>query len=237
MIKKHIPNSITCLNLFSGCLGITFAFNGQLEVAALFIAIAAFFDFFDGMAARLLNVKSAIGKDLDSLADVVSFGVLPSVIVFQLMKASTNFPWNEVSLYNPFPYLAFLIAVFSALRLAKFNNDLRQTDSFIGLPTPASAIFLGSIPLIIRQTQSSNHLEFLNGILGNYYILLTVTLIISWLLIAEIPLFSLKFKNLQWKNNKAQYLLLAFSVLAILLFSFAAVPVIIVAYILLSLVF
>jgi CDP-diacylglycerol---serine O-phosphatidyltransferase len=236
MIKKHIPNFITCLNLLCGCMGITAAFSGNNELAAIFIGFAALFDFLDGMAARLLHVKSDIGKDLDSLADVISFGLLPATIVFQLMKASTNLPGNTNSLNNPYLYIAFLVPVFSALRLAKFNHDTRQTDSFIGLPTPASALFLGSFPLIISQIKGTGHLQFLLPWMENYYLLAMATIIISGLLVSEIPLFSLKVKNLAWKDNRAQYILLLFSLGSLLLIGYAALPLTILIYILLSLV-
>jgi CDP-diacylglycerol---serine O-phosphatidyltransferase len=237
MIKKHIPNFITCLNLLCGCIGISAAFNGNLEAAAALIGLAAVFDFLDGMAARLLHVNSEIGKELDSLADVISFGLLPGVIIYQFMKTSINLPGNTGDLLNPFPYLAFLIPIFSALRLAKFNIDSRQTNSFIGLPTPASAIVFGSFPLIHYQTITSNHLAFISSWLGNYYFLAIATIVISGLLVSEIPLFSLKFKNLKWKDNKAQYLLLIFSLITILTLGFVALPLIIFVYIILSIVF
>ncbi|MEY3679312.1 MAG: hypothetical protein RI924_1453 [Bacteroidota bacterium] len=140
-MKKHIPNTLTCLNLFSGCVGLVFAFENQLIFAAYAIGISAMLDFFDGMTARLLKAYSEIGKELDSLADVVSFGVLPSLIIYQLFKTST-------SVHAYLPYLAFMIAVFSALRLAKFNVDTRQSEHFIGLPTPANALLIGSLPFI-----------------------------------------------------------------------------------------
>ncbi|MBK7172737.1 MAG: CDP-alcohol phosphatidyltransferase family protein [Bacteroidales bacterium] len=237
-IKKHIPNTITCLNLFSGCIGITFAFADNLSTGAIFIGIAAIFDFLDGFMARILHVKSEIGKQLDSLADILSFGLLPGVIIFMLMDSSSNLPFNSIeSSLNPFPYLAFLIPVFSALRLAKFNIDTRQTDSFLGLPTPASALLLGSFPLILDQAETITQLTFISGILSNYYFLLIIILVICYLLVSEIPLFALKFKNLEWGNNKPQYLLIAISVISIVFAGFIAVPIIIVAYLILSLFF
>ncbi|MBK7031116.1 MAG: CDP-alcohol phosphatidyltransferase family protein [Bacteroidales bacterium] len=237
-IKKHIPNTITCLNLFSGCIGITFAFADNLSTGAIFIGIAAIFDFLDGFMARILHVKSEIGKQLDSLADILSFGLLPGVIIFMLMDSSSNLPFNSIeSSLNPFPYLAFLIPVFSALRLAKFNIDTRQTDSFLGLPTPASALLLGSFPLILDQAETITQLTFISGILSNYYFLLIIILVICYLLVSEIPLFALKFKNLEWGNNKPQYLLIAISIISIVIAGFIAVPIIIVAYLILSLFF
>ena len=163
-IKKHIPNAITSLNLVSGCIAIILTFNFDLKYAAYFILLAAVFDFFDGMAARWLHVKSAIGKELDSLADIVSFGVAPGLIVFQLCAVS-----NDIVLFageiNLVPFIALLIPVFSALRLAKFNLDTRQTESFIGLPVPANALMIASLPLILNQIdQGVNQNDSLLGI-------------------------------------------------------------------------
>ncbi len=236
-IKKHIPNTITCLNLFSGCIGITFAFADSLSVASIFIGIAAIFDFLDGFAARMLNVKSEIGKQLDSLADVLSFGLLPGVIIYMLMDSSSNLPFISEESLNPYPYIAFLIPVFSALRLAKFNIDTRQTDSFLGLPTPASAIFLGSFPLILHQTETMTQLTVISSILTNYYFLAGISISICFLLVSELPLFSLKFKNLKWADNKPQYILISVAIISIFVMGFSAVPIIIVAYLLLSLLF
>ncbi|RZK73966.1 MAG: CDP-diacylglycerol--serine O-phosphatidyltransferase, partial [Pedobacter sp.] len=138
-MRKHIPNAITCANLFSGCIGIVYAFNGDLKTVAFFVILSGIFDFFDGFVARLLKVKSEIGKELDSLADVISFGFLPGVIVFQLLNIENS---------GYLPYLAFLIPVFSAYRLAKFNLDTRQTEEFIGLNTPMNTFFIISLPYL-----------------------------------------------------------------------------------------
>lgn len=235
-MKKHIPNFITTLNLFSGCIGIVLALNNRLDYAAYFIALAAFFDFLDGMAARLLHVKSEIGKELDSLADVVSFGVLPGIIVYQLMVGSTNIPIAG-SLISIFSLIAFIIPILSAVRLAKFNLDTRQTTSFIGLPVPANALFLGSLPLIQIQAGYSESLSWLNIITNNYYILAVISIGMSLLLVSNIPLISLKFRNLKFAENKPQFILVAFSIIAFMVATFAAVPLIILAYILLSVIF
>jgi CDP-diacylglycerol--serine O-phosphatidyltransferase len=237
MVRKHIPNFITCLNLLSGCIGISLAFDGNLELASILIGLSALFDFMDGMVARVLHVKSEIGKQLDSLADVISFGLLPGVIMFHLMKQSTLLSGDASNIFSFFPYLAFLIPVFSALRLAKFNIDPRQSESFIGLPTPAVAIFIGSFPLIMKQISNSGRLEIISGWLNNYYILAAIALLLSGLLVAEIPLFSLKFKNMVWKENKAQFILLFLSLIALIILGFVALPLIIIIYILLSFVF
>lgn len=224
-VLKNTPNAITCANLFTGCVGLVFAFNGNLELAAYAIFIAALFDFFDGLAARLFNAFSIIGKDLDSLADMVSFGVLPGVILYQLFLKSGQIEgigtWKN--------YIAFLIPVFSAIRLAKFNNDSRQTENFIGLPTPANAILISSLPFILNNGNS-----FFTKCLQNSYFLLAFTAIMCLLLVLEVPMLSLKFKSLNFKKNIFRYLLLLISAFAILFFKFAAVPIIIVVYILLS---
>ncbi len=227
-VKKHLPNAITCANLFSGCIGIVFTFQDNLVFAAYAIFLAAIFDFFDGFASRVLQSFSGIGKDLDSLADMVSFGVLPSAIMYELLLQAPQI--THVSDYLNF--IAFLIPVFSALRLAKFNNDTRQADSFIGLPTPANAILIASIPLIIAQPQYSNIAHYIL----NPYVLSVFIIIMCTLLVAEIPLMSLKFKNRDFNKNFYRYILLLFSAILILFFKFAAVPVVIVMYITLSLI-
>ncbi|MEO6499297.1 MAG: CDP-diacylglycerol--serine O-phosphatidyltransferase [Mucilaginibacter sp.] len=225
-VKKHLPNFITCANLFSGCIGIVFTFTDNLVFASYAIFLAAIFDFFDGLASRVLQSYSGIGKDLDSLADLVSFGVLPSAILYELYQQSPMI--NHVGIYLSF--IAFLIPVFSALRLAKFNTDIRQADSFIGLPTPANAILIASFPLILQQ-----HTDFSKYIL-NPYGLTAFVIVMCGLLVAELPLMSLKFKNRDFNKNIYRYLLLLLSAILILFFKFAAVPVVIVFYITLSLI-
>lgn len=226
IIKKNIPNTVTCLNLFSGCIACVMAFEARYELALLFIILSAVFDFFDGMLARALHAFSVIGKDLDSLADDVSFGFAPSAIVFSLFK-EMHYPANIEFIAPYLPYAAFLISVFSALRLAKFNNDTRQTSSFVGLPVPANALFWASLV-------AGTHDILVSESSHPAYIVLLVCLF-SWLLIAEIPMFSLKFKNLSWNDNKISFtfLLVCIPFLAFLgISSFAAI---IVWYILLSL--
>ena len=235
-MKKHIPNFITTLNLFSGCIGIILALQYRIDYAAYFIALAALFDFLDGMVARVLHVKSEIGKELDSLADVVSFGVLPGIIVFQLMANSPNTPAGG-SYISVFSLIALIIPVLSAVRLAKFNLDTRQTTSFIGLPVPANALFLGSLPLIKMQAGFSDSLSWLTSITDNYYILAFIAVGMSLLLVSEIPLISLKFRNLKLTENKPQFILVFIAVISFILITFTAVPLIILSYILLSLIF
>jgi CDP-diacylglycerol--serine O-phosphatidyltransferase len=225
-VSKHVPNAITCANLFSGCVGIVFAFQGELIVAAYALFLAAIFDFFDGFASRVLQSFSGIGKDLDSLADMVSFGVLPAAILYELFLQTPQVP-NVSSWLN---FAAFLIAVFSMLRLAKFNNDTRQAESFIGLPTPANAILIASLPFIIDK-----HPHFSPYIL-NPYGLAAFVVVMCALLVAEIPMMSLKFKNSDVHENIYRYLLLLFSAILILFFKFVAVPVIILMYITLSII-
>ena len=226
-MKKHIPNFITCLNLLSGCIGIVFAFKGDLIFASYAIALAAIFDFFDGMLARTLKAYSEIGKELDSLADMVSFGLLPSVIVYQLFLQSPQL--GSISPY--LNYTAFLIAIFSALRLAKFNIDVRQSEIFIGLPTPANAILIGSIPFILADSN-----WFLSSYILNPFFLFIFSLGMSILLVTEIPLISLKFKTLNFKENLFKYILIISSIVLVVIFKFAAVPIIIFLYFLLSLI-
>ena len=214
-MKKHIPNFITSLNLFSGCIAVYLAFQGNFQGVFIAILASAVFDFFDGFAARLLKAYSPMGKELDSLADVVSFGVAPGAIVFSLLYKANIHEW--------LPYLGFIIPVFSALRLAKFNIDERQTSSFIGLPTPANAIFWAGLVF--------SYADFL---VSNVWLLIALTLVFSYLLVAEIPMFALKFNNYSFKNNKIQYLFLFVTIILLTIFQLNAFAPIIGWYILLS---
>ena len=230
-IKKHIPNAITCCNLLCGCLAIVQAFEGNLVYTAYLVGLAAIFDFFDGFVARMLKVSSAIGKDLDSLADMVTFGVVPGLVMFQLLKTSliTGNEDFQVFKNNSFlVYLPFIIIIFSALRLAKFNNDTRQTESFIGLNTPANSMVICSFPLIINQ-----HPEI--GTLLNPYVLCVLSVGLSLVLVSEIPMFSLKFKHFKWKGNEIRFIFLALSLLMLTTLQFLGIPLIIILYVLLSL--
>lgn len=207
-IKKHIPNTITCCNLISGCIATSYAFGGNAEMALLWIIIGATFDFFDGMSARLLHVSSPIGKELDSLADDVTFGVAPATIVFSHIYVM-EFPAYLECLRQWLPYAAFIIAAFSALRLAKFNLDERQTTSFIGVPTPANALFWGS--LVVSSP------SWLVNESWSLYIVLAMILATSYLLVCEMPLFALKFKQWSFKGNEVKYsfAILTLAILAI----------------------
>lgn len=190
---KHIPNTITCLNLISGAMSIVYAFAGDFTGAFAMILMASVFDFFDGFAARLLKAYSDIGKELDSLADVVSFGLAPSLILYNYLLGSDSLPSWVV-------YIPLIIAAFSALRLAKFNLDTRQSHSFIGLPTPANALFIGALVCF-----ASSHMEPLNVALLNSYSLPIISVALSICLVSEIPMFSLKIKSLKWSDNKSLY--------------------------------
>lgn len=225
-IKKYIPNTITCFNLVSGCIASVMALKGDLELAALWIILAAIFDFFDGFAARLLKAYSPIGKELDSLADVVSFGVAPGMVVYSLLgQACMSAQIGEAG--NYIPYLAFVIPAFSGLRLAKFNIDERQTTSFIGLPVPAHALFWCSAGYSLAPLIPSHEYLFI----GTTIVLSVVT---SLLLVSEIPMFSLKIKSVAWKGNELRYALLICAVLFIAIFGVLGIAGTILLYILLS---
>jgi len=258
MIKKHIPNFITCLNLLAGCWGIVHAFEGRLVAAANMILIAALFDFFDGFAARFLKANSPIGKELDSLADVISFGVLPGMIIYQMISINVQLIpglGSEVEISNSYlKYAGFVIPVFSALRLAKFNIDERQTHSFIGLPTPANALMIASFPLILFSqfyTESFDWLwspgkyegdidyeklpdNFWFNLFTNEYALAGIAVVMSLLLVSNLPLFALKFKTFDWQRNKMRYLFLICVVLLLFMLKFIAVPLIVALYIVMS---
>ena len=225
-ITRSIPNTLTCLNLFSGCIACIMAFEANYNLALLFIILSAVFDFFDGMMARLLDAHSPIGKDLDSLADDVSFGVAPSLVVFSLFK-EMHYPASMEFMAAYMPYASFLISVFSALRLAKFNNDTRQTTSFVGLPVPANALFWASLV-------AGAHDILISESCHPVYLFILVCLF-SWLLVAEIPMFSLKFKNLSWNDNKTSFTFLIVCIPFLVYLGISSFAAIVVWYILLSL--
>src|SRR5437868_2889994 len=226
-MRKHIPNFLTCLNLLSGCIALVMIFRNHLEWAACLVLLAAVFDFLDGMAARMLKASSPIGKELDSLADIISFGLVPGAILFKLLQINIQSVSDNEMLTKILQFVPFLVTIFSALRLAKFNIDNRQTDSFIGLPTPANTLLIIALPLIIM------HDEFnLSSMVLNPYFILGLTLLQSWLLVAKLPLFALKFKNFSWKDNSFQFILLLLSAVILILFRYAALPMIIFLYVL-----
>ena len=226
-ITRHIPNTVTCCNLICGCIASVMAFQARYDMAIIFIIIGAVFDFFDGMLARLFKVSGPLGKELDSLADDITFGFAPSVIVFSLFK-EVHYPEFLQSMADFIPYTAFLISAFSALRLGKFNIDPRQSTSFIGMPTPANALFWGSLVV-------GGH-DFLVSESFNALYLFALVILMSYLLIAEIPMFSLKFKNLTWKDNKVSYIFLLVCIPLLIIFRISGFAAIILWYILLSLI-
>lgn len=216
MVKKHIPNTITLANLSCGCIGIVACSQGDIITASYMIWLAAIFDFFDGFAARLLKVSSPIGKELDSLADMVTFGVLPAYILFSLQS-------NLTASY--LPYISFLVALFSALRLAKFNVDTNQSHGFIGMPTPAAAFFVSGL---VFWPSNSIFIGTREGIL-------IISIILSLLLVAPIPMLALKFKDYSIKNNISRFLLVIVSIGLIIAFKQQSFPIIISFYVALSL--
>lgn len=227
IIVRNIPNSITCCNLISGCIATYNAFLGDILMALLWIIVGAVFDFFDGMSARLLKVSSPIGKELDSLADDITFGFAPSAIIFYELSIM-EYP-SELLMLKPYlPYFAFVMAAYSALRLAKFNLDERQSLGFIGLPTPANALFWGAL-----FVGAQNFME------STAYMLPVVLLMICvscWLLIAEVPMFALKFKQWGWKGNEVKYIFLISCLPLLMIFGITAFSVIIAWYVVLSVV-
>lgn len=239
-MKKHIPNFITSLNLLCGCIALFFAFSNEMITAAVFVFLGIFFDFFDGFFARLFKVESKVGLEFDSLADVVTSGVVPGVVMMQLLSLSLfgvpysmelirSSDWQSgVELYMPF--VGLFIAIAAAYRLAKFNVDTRQTDQFIGMPTPAISIWTLSLPLILIYQNS----PFLESLFLNIYFLLGFTLLVSVLMNVELRLFALKFKSWSWTDNKVRYSFLIISAISIVLWKFIAISIILILYILLS---
>ncbi len=219
-MKKHIPNTITCSNLISGCIATYFAFMGNFQMALLFIIIGAVFDFFDGMVARLLHVSSPIGKELDSLADDITFGFAPSAIVFEYLRPETEL----------LPFLVFIMAAFSALRLAKFNLDERQAMGFIGLPTPANALFWGSLIVGAGEWMKTAPLIAPNLSL----IVLAGVFVSCWLLVCEIPMFALKFKTWGWKGNDIKYIFLITCIPMLAVLGISGLAAVIAWYVVLS---
>ena len=240
MIKKQIPNIITLSNLSCGAIAIYFAAQHCLITASLFVLLGAVFDFFDGMTARLLKVQSPIGKELDSLADDVTFGVAPGFIAFQVL--------NDVAVGNLFwlKFLALLIPAFSAYRLAKFNLDERQTTSFIGLPTPANALIWLSIGTMHELFTTQNYDSWLWSLGGvrvwqniaptveNPWFLAILIIVLCVALVCELPLFSLKFKNLHWGDNYPRFVFLILSLIMIVLMGIVAIPFVMLLYIFIS---
>lgn len=228
-IKKHIPNTITCCNLLSGCVSILFTCNNHLLWASAMLFIAAIFDFLDGFASRTLDAKSPIGGELDSLSDVVSFGVAPSFIIAWFMgKLGIGWWVHDVNL---FPMLGFILAAFAAVRLAKFNIDTRQSHNFIGLPVPAVGLFIASLPIMLRAIGSDT---FVYRFVMNPYFFIAIIAIFSWLMVSEVPFFSFKIQNLKFKNNVLRYFVVIFAIIAVIIMKLAALPFVFLFYIMLS---
>ncbi len=232
-IRNHIPNLITLLNLISGSIAIILAFSGELTLASWFIILAAIFDFLDGLAARLLHSKSDIGAQLDSLADVVSFGLAPSVIIYLLMLQSPGLPGWSADAINFLPFAALLLVSSGAYRLAKFNTDSTQADGFKGLPIPSTGLFVAALPLILNQYNETGELA---KFILNPYTLLAIVIFLSWLMVSNIPMLALKFKNLKWRDNSVQFILIGFALILSVIFRFSAIPMIIFLYIIISII-
>lgn len=240
-MQKHIPNILTLGNLFSGTVATICAVQGEFMYAAFLVVLGIVFDFFDGFAARLLKVSGELGKQLDSLADMVTSGVVPGIIMFSLLSSDNYFGANleetETMIWSSFKFstiqlIGLLLTLGACYRLAKFNIDTRQTDSFIGLPTPAMSLFVISLPLI----QQFSDIEFIQNLISNNYFLIAVTLILTYLMNAELPLFSLKFKEYSVKNNLIKYVFLLTSLVMIIFLKYLSIPLIITLYIILSII-
>ncbi len=242
-MKKHIPNLFTLLNLFSGMIAVLMAATDDLVLAAYFVFLGIFFDFFDGFFARKFQVQGELGKQLDSLADLVTSGVVPGIVMFQMMLYATKKKWlmelssetgswqeYQETFYFFIPFLGIVITLAAAYRLANFNIDERQTSSFIGLPTPAFSIFVLSLPLILFYSEHA----FFTQALQNIYVLIGITFTGSYLMNAEIPLFSLKFKNYGWKGNEVKYIFLLATLVLLIGLKTVAIPLVIILYIFLS---
>jgi len=236
-LKRELPNIITLLNLLCGVIATMLASIDKLPEAAFLVLLGIFFDFFDGFVARLLNVQSELGKQLDSLADMVTSGVVPGIVMFQLLR-KTNVDWIttdwfvDFSQMNWFPFTGLLVTLSACYRLANFNIDSRQTNSFIGLPTPALTLFIISLPLILKYS----NIEFANSIIHNQWFLIATIFVGSYLMNANLPLFSLKFKDYSFKNNVIKYIFLIVSIILLIVLKLVAIPVIIIVYVLFSLI-
>lgn len=228
-MKAFVPNFITLLNLLSGGIAVIFAVKGDLSTAALFVFFGIFFDFFDGFLARKLNVSSEMGLQLDSLADLVTSGLAPALVLVNLIELSI-LPSQDANCF--LPYLGLLVLLCSAYRLAKFNISTEQSQFFIGLPTPANALLIMSLPLVLDYQNSDSY----NALILNPFFLVVVTLLSSFLLNAPVKLIALKFKTWNFSENASKYILIIFSLVGLILFKFAGIPLIIIFYIMLSLI-
>lgn len=236
--KKHVPNLITLCNLSAGLIALIFAFNTHYQMAFVWVCVGIFFDFWDGFFARVLKVQSDLGLQLDSLADMVTSGVVPGLVMYQILsEIATNQEEYNLSSDNYYlgmlPFAGFIITLASCYRLAKFNVDTRQTDSFIGLPTPANALFILSLPVIEAHSDGTG---VVFEMLSNPFVLIGISLLSAYMLNAEIPLFSLKVKYFNWETNKIQIIFLILSILLLFFFQYLGIPLIILSYVALSVV-
>ena len=232
-INKHIPNIVTLGNLFCGTLAAIFAVGGHFEMTALFVVLGVFLDFFDGFFARVLKVSGELGKQLDSLADMVTSGVVPGIVLFVLLGNNQQLPYDipaEFKISMGLPLIGLLVTLSACYRLAKFNLDTRQSESFIGLPTPAMSLFIISLPLV----QMHSDIDFVKDLIGNNYFLIGITILFSFLMNSEFYLFSLKFKNYGIRENLFKYTLILLSIILLVTIEYLAVPVIIMCYVILS---
>lgn len=245
-MKKHIPNILTLLNLLSGTIAVILAVEGNLVLAAFFVVLGIVFDYFDGFAARILDVKSELGLQLDSLADMVTSGVVPGIVMYKLFQVADGAFTLPMLSNDILPssfrlsdyqddwlnYIGLSVVLASCYRLANFNIDTRQTDSFIGLPTPANTLLILSLPMILV----TNDAEWLHELILNKWFLTAITLLSCYLLNAELPLFALKFKSFGFQENKVKYLFILLTILLLIFLQFLAIPIIILLYILISVV-
>ncbi len=243
-MKRYIPNALTLLNLFCGCIAVIFTVNNNFVAASLFVFLGIFFDFFDGFAARKLNIQSELGVQLDSLADMVTSGLVPGLVMFKLLQLTGPYwsyvgnnqalenisGYSELSILSILPFFGLAITLASAYRLAKFNIDEDQQTYFKGLPTPANTLLIISLPLIIEYQNS----DLINSIILNKWFLIGVTILSCYLLNSNIKLFALKFKNWSFKNNATRYIFMILCVVLLIVLQFAAIPVIIILYISMS---
>ena len=232
-IRNNIPNFITLLNLLSGSVAIILAFSGELTLSGIFIFLAGIFDFGDGLAARMMKTRSDIGAQLDSLADVISFGLAPAVIMYHLMLQSNEVPALNPGDFQLLPFTALVLVAASAWRLAKFNTDPGQETVFKGLPTPAMGLFIAALPLMLGKPGEEG---IYDSLLRNYYVLFSITVFLSWIMVSHIPIMSLKFKKLAWKGNESRYILAGCLPLLFIFFRFTAIPMIIFLYIIFSII-
>jgi CDP-diacylglycerol--serine O-phosphatidyltransferase len=233
-MKRYIPNLFTFLNMGSGLIALIFVFQNHFESAALFVFLGIFFDFFDGFFARMFKVQSAVGLQLDSLADMITSGVVPGAVVFFMlqMNVNENLLFASSRWYNYMPYLGFILTLAAGYRLAKFNIDTRQTVSFIGVPTPAMSIFVLSLPLVALHS----NIQILVHLVQSTGFLIATVFVFSYLMNCELPLFALKFKSFDWQSNAEKYVFMGISILLLIILGVTAFPLIIILYILISMV-